>query len=113
MLEAEEWRFQLKDEHQLRQFICVYDEIGVDERKCVCERESGSEREREYTVSAPVTIIRFTVAPLWINFHLNGTVLWTSCHGNCTACAYKNKSSSVHRHFDIYGAIFPFFFKHL
>ncbi|XP_034095408.1 protein unc-119 homolog B-like [Gymnodraco acuticeps] len=23
----------------------------------------------------------------------------TSCHGNCTACAYKNKSLTVHRHF--------------
>lgn len=53
------------------------------------------------------------IAPWWMEttLHFSGTLLKMSCHGNYTACAYKNKSLTVHRHFDIYDAIF--FFKQL
>lgn len=52
--------------------------------------------------------LSFFVAPWWAktDSHLSGTLLGTSCHDNCAACAYKNKSLTVHRHFDIHGAIF-------
>lgn len=91
-------------------FICVDDELGVEK---VCARvrvHVHASVERKHICP---NLWLCDVAPVWTTLHLDDTVLWTGCHGNCSACAYKNKSPSARRHFDIYGAIFLFFFKHL